>query len=316
MEIDRYNNHNEVAERWIPLQSIQSKVFKILLKLVRRKKFWYKTGDALRKGIAKRRKKDYTPPTSLVESMQITLHEENGFSYYMINETVATDSTHILYVHGGGYIHRITKYHWHFLGRLAKELQCTITVPIYPLAPEYTYKDTFAFVVPLYENILTKSRAENTVIMGDSAGGGLALSLIQLLKKKDVPLPMQTILISPWLDLTLENNLIDKIDPVDPFLAKIGAIEAGQMYAGGTDRHHYLLSPLYGDLTGLGRVAIFMGTHDILVADARKLVQKMETEGSPIMYYEYLNMVHVFPLFTFPEAKKAFKQIVGLIRQG
>ncbi len=280
---------------------------------MRRKQFWYKTGDELREGIVKRRKVDYTPPAAIIESTQISLHEENGFSYYVLNENATSKAIHILYLHGGGYVHQITTYHWRFLGRLAKELKCTITVPLYPLAPEYTYKDTFSFVVPLYEKVLTRSGAQNTIVMGDSAGGGLAFALIQLLKKKGIPLPKQTILLSPWLDLTLENSEIDEVDPVDPFLAKPGAIEAGKMYAGGTDRHHYLISPLYGDVTGLGRVAMFMGTHDILVADARRLVKKMEAQSSPITYYEYSNMIHVFPIFTFPEAKKAFKQIVELI---
>ena len=287
----------------------------MLLKIVRRKHFWYKTGSELRKGIAKRRKLDDSPPASLIESTQITLHKENEGSYYVINEKAATHSAHVFYLHGGGYVHQITAYHWHFLGRLAKELQCTITVPLYPLAPEHTYKDTFSFVVPIYEKVLASSGAGNTIIMGDSAGGGLAFALIQLLKKKGISLPKQTILISPWLDLTLKNPEIDEIDLIDPFLAKPGAIAAGQMYAGGTDPHHYLLSPLYGDVTDLGRVAMFMGTHDILVADARRLVKKMKAQDSPITYYEYSNMIHVFPIFTYPEATKAFKQIVGLIEK-
>jgi len=297
------------------MESTQSKLFKMLLKLVRRKQFWYKTGNEMIEGILKRRKIDYRPPASIVKTMQMTLHEEKGFQYYVINETAAIQPTHIIYLHGGGYVHNITKYHWHFLSRLAQALQCTITIPLYPLAPENTYKETFECVSPLYEKVIRKSGAKHTVVMGDSAGGGLAFALIQLMKKQEVPLPKQTVLISPWLDLTLKNKEIDDIDPLDPFLAKPGAMEAGKMYAGDKDPNYYLLSPINGDVTGLGKIAMFMGTHDILVADARKLVNRMEAAGSPITYYEYANMIHVFPLFTFPEAKRAFEHMVEWSKQ-
>lgn len=297
------------------LESLQSKWFKILLRLVGRKRFWEMTGEELKKGIAKRRLLNHEPPKELQQRLNIEKKELNGHFYYEIHPLEKTSKKHIFYLHGGAYVHKITKYHWDFLGRLANELKCTITVPLYPLAPEHTYKQTFDFVNPLYmKQIGTIDNPNDVVLMGDSAGGGLALALAQLLSEKQIQQPGNIILISPWLDLSLENPEIDSIDKYDPFLSKSGAIEAGKMYAGETDRKHFLLSPMYGELNGLGDITLFMGTHDILVADARRFVKIAKEQGKVINYFEGPQMIHVYPIFTFPESKSALEQIVNKIK--
>lgn len=297
------------------MESLKSKYFKLLLRMVGRKRFWQQTGDELRAGIAKRRLGDHEPPKALQKELMIEKDELNGHQYYVMKPKGKSNNKHIFYTHGGAYVNKITPYHWGFLWRLVNELNCTITVPLYPLAPEYTYKDTFEFIYPLY--IKQTSHIENStdiVLMGDSAGGGLALALAQYLNEKHTPQPGNIVLISPWLDLSLTNPEIDEIDKYDPFLAKRGAIEAGKMYAGEADPKSYLLSPMYGDLNGLGEITVFMGTYDILVADARKFVEIAKTQGKDIHYFEYPKMIHVFPIFTFPEAKRATQQIIQKIR--
>ena len=91
---------------------------------------------------------------------------------------------HILYLHGGGYVYEITNLHWEFLGKLIDALKCTITIPIYPLAPKHQYQEVFDMIVPIYQQIISEVKPEDIVIMGDSAGGGMSLSLAQLLKEK------------------------------------------------------------------------------------------------------------------------------------
>lgn len=297
------------------MESLQSKGFKILLRIVGRKRFWKQTGEELKEGIAKRRLLDYKPSEDLKKILDIEKKEMNGHQYYVMKPLGKISTKHVFYLHGGAYVHRITQYHWKFLGRLVQEFGCTVTVPLYPLAPEHTYKQTFDFVYPLYmQQADALNNPSDMVLMGDSAGGGLALALAQLLKEKQVPQPGNIVLISPWLDLTLTNPKIDEIDKVDPFLSKIGAIEAGIMYAGDADPKHYLLSPMYGDLRELGAITVFMGTHDILAPDARKMVAMAKDQGVQINYIEAPNMIHVYPIFTFPESKAACKKIGDIIR--
>lgn len=165
----------------------------------------------------------------------------------------------IIYLHGGGYIDQPLSFHWIFLGKLQKETGATIIVPIYPKLPNNTYVDSFEKVFPLYQDIIQELDPSSVYLMGDSAGGGFALALAQLLLEKGLPQPAHIILLSPWLDITLDNPEIDEsLEKVDPMLGIYGAAEFGKLYAGDTDRKYYLLSPLYGELKGLADITLFI----------------------------------------------------------
>lgn len=296
-------------------ESVQSRSFKWLLKLTKSKQFWEKSGEGLINAINKRRMLSDEPPNKLHKQLRIKKGEMNGNAYYELEPFLKTDNKPIFYVHGGAYVYRISRLHWNFLARLVKRLNCTIIVPLYPLAPEHTYQHTLSFVYDLF--IQQRNRIKNPedmVLMGDSAGGGLALVLAQLLKEKQQEQPEQIILISPWLDVSLSNPDITPIEKYDPFLVKSGLAEAGKMYAGGTDTTHPKVSPIYGDLTGLGEMTLFMGTHDILVADARKFVRLAKEQGIDVHYVEADKMVHIYPVYNFPESRVALKQIVNQIK--
>jgi acetyl esterase/lipase len=223
-------------------------------------------------------------------------------------------STHILYFHGGAYVQSFVRPHWDFLTMLVKQTQCTITAPDYPLAPAHTFEHTFAMVGELYRNLMEKVNPEQFILMGDSAGGGLALALAQLMKHENQPQPKQIILLSPWLDLSLNNPQIKDIDPSDLFLKVDGLKMAGTAYAGNTDPNHYLLSPINGPLEGLGKISMFMGSREILVADGRKLNDMAKAKGIELNYVEFEGMFHTWMLLNLPESKKAKKMIIELIR--
>lgn len=193
------------------MESYQSKFFKLVLRLSRRKQFWQKTGEELERGIQTRRLLEFEPPGVVVQELDVEKHEQDGHFYYILQPKEQTSDLHILYLHGGAYVNRITSQHWHFLARIVEALDCKITVPLYPLAPEHTFDETYEFVLPIY------NEQKPQVIMGDSAGGGLALSLCQYLKEQQLPQPEKVIAISPWLDMTMENPGIQKVDRFDRF---------------------------------------------------------------------------------------------------
>lgn len=222
---------------------------------------------------------------------------------------------HMLYLHGGAYVQSFSRPHWGFLSFLVNAGNCTITAPDYPLAPAHTYEKTYAMVSELYQELLKKINPDRLILMGDSAGGGLALGLAQLMKNEHIPQPSQIILLSPWLDLSLTNPGIRDIDPSDSFLGVEGLQLAGKAYAGGTHAGHYLLSPINGPLEGLARINLFMGSREIFVADARKLKSMADAKGVALNYYEYPGMFHTWMLLNLPESRKAKKQILGLITQ-
>lgn len=272
--------------------------------------------EALRKQIrADRSSVSHEPPAAFRRKYKVTARHVEGWPCYTLAPRGRLNERHVLYLHGGGYVFNITKYHWLFLGRLVNKLRCQVTVPIYPLAPEHCYREVFPVLTKIYRQILSTADASSVAVMGDSAGGGMSLALGQLLKKKGgLPQPKDIVLISPWLDITMSDPMIDEIEPRDPVLARAGPVEAGRMYAGGDDPTGHLLSPIYGDLAGLPVVSLFIGTRDVLLADARRLRSKAQEEKATLNYFEYPGMFHCWVLVRFPEAVRATDQIAKIIQ--
>ena len=69
----------------------------------------------------------------------------------------------------------------------------TVILPDYPLTPKYTYKDVFNMVTPLYKEIIDKVDGNDLIVMGDSAGGGITLALMERIGAEDIDMPSKTI---------------------------------------------------------------------------------------------------------------------------
>lgn len=290
--------------------SVESRLFYYLLRFINKKKF-------LEMQFAFGRFDFYNcnePPKETEKTCKVTRSVVDGHNVFTLSPKKHTPSaTHILYLHGGAYVQNFVKQHWRFLSMIVKETNCTITAPDYPLAPRYNYKTAFTMLSLLYEQILGSVQPHNIILMGDSAGGGLALALAQKLRMDSLSPPGQLILLSPWLDITLTNPTIPEIDRIDPFLSVPGLRKAGLAYGGESGAHDSVLSPVNGELEDIGRISIFIGTHDLLVADTRKLKILAEAKRVSVNYREYPGMVHVWMFLSFPEAKRAQKEILDLI---
>jgi len=192
----------------------------------------------------------------------------------------------------------------------------SVIAPDYPLAPTANVQVTYDFLAALYKQLTQDFSSGNLVIMGDSAGGGLALGFTQQLRNLALPLPNQLILLSPWLDITMVNPAISEIAQKDKILDVPALIKAGKAYAGALDPSDYRVSPIYGDLQDLPPISLFIGTHEILMPDARKLRGLMDTRGFRLNYYEYPHMFHDWITITrLPEARQAIDQVANLLSE-
>lgn len=294
------------------MASIQSRLFNVFLRLINKKGFAGK--------FAGTRLNIYNspePPSGIHKKCEVSKYQFSGRNVFTLKpKDNNTPRKHILYLHGGAYNQNFLTYHWEFIAEMAQRTGSIITAPDYPLAPEYTYKDSFDMVSALYRNIEAATDARDFILMGDSAGGGFALALAQKMQEEETAQAGQIILLSPWLDLSLTNPLIEEMDPLDPFLQKESLRQAANAYAGGTSLDCTLLSPINGALEGLGRISLFIGSREILVADARKFNSIAQSKGISINYYEYPDMIHGWMLLRFPESKKAKQQIIDLIGRG
>lgn len=291
------------------MASLESKAFNVFLKLINKKSFLKKQFDFGKFDFYQHPR----PPKELYKLCNIESRKVANRNVYTLRPKCKSSGKHILYLHGGAYVQNFVKQHWTFLGLLITSTHCTITAPDYPLAPSHSYKDVFAMMEPLYNELARSAPPAGVIVMGDSSGGGMALSLAQLTKKYNGRMPSKLILLSPWLDISLQNPAIQAIDPLDPFLGIDGLRQAGRSYADGTAADYFLLSPIHGPTDGLPDIHLFVGTRDILVADARKFKSLMEQNANPIHYHEYEEMVHTWMLLNFPESKMARAQIISII---
>ncbi|MCW3467043.1 alpha/beta hydrolase fold domain-containing protein [Chitinophaga nivalis] len=296
------------------MASIQSKVYHFLLRIMGVKSFVVKE---FKKNDFSKRANAAAPPGDMFSRYDIQQDiAPNGRKVWSIQKRDTQPQRAILYLHGGAYIHNLVKQHWQFLDQLLLHTPyTTIIVPDYPLAPDHTYQDAFDMVVPIYKKLRQNSNITRVTLLGDSAGGGFSLALAQYALNAQLPQPDQLVLLSPWLDVALENPAIRDIDPLDPYLSVAGLQLAGKAYAGQKGTQHYLVSPINGPLAGLAPISLFIGTYDILVADARKFRILATAAGIPLRYVEYPEMVHVFLSLKVPEAKQAAKQIFAVLQE-
>ena len=216
----------------------------------------------------------------------------------------------IIYLHGGIYVNEIRIPHIYFCDRLAKKVNACVFAPIYPLAPNHTYEETYAIVEKLYRHLLTMDK--QIIIMGDSAGGGLAAAFSEHLALNNMSQPKNLILISPWVDVSMSGDY-DKVE-FDPMLGVDGLREMGETWAGDLDSKDYKVSPLFGDVSKLPKTILYVGTHEIFYPDVVKFHEKLKDNNvdAELMVGEGMN--HVYPIYPFvPESKKAFNQIAEIL---
>jgi acetyl esterase/lipase len=227
-------------------------------------------------------------------------------SGWPIYQTGADRGNHVVYLHGGAYINQIVRQHWQLIAYLAHQAPAQVTVPIYPLAPRGGAATVVPQTADLLAEVIAIAGAGRVTVMGDSAGGGLALAAAQLLRDTGRPQPHGLVLIAPWLDVTMTHPDQPHINLRDPMLDIAGLAEAGRLYAGDLSPTHPWCSPIRGRLDGLAPISAFIGTDDILLPDSLALADHADvhvTNGMP----------HVYPLLPMPEGRAARAHIAKIV---
>ena len=249
-------------------------------------------------------------PISLKAKAIIRKDRVQGRVVYTLTPRTQASDLHIVYTHGGGFVDAFQPAHWWIIAQLMKHTGASVTVPIYPLAPEHTYRQTYAFLEAVYRQLLTTITADRIVLCGDSAGGHLAIGQALHYRGLGLPLPKRIIAFAPVVDLTVSNPEIAEVEPRDIMLSR--AMDQPQLrwWAGQEDLKAPLLSPLYADLHGLPPIDVFIGTDDILLPDVRIFHDKVRAAGGQMQLYETPGGFHVFMGATFtPEARQVYRQI-------
>ncbi|MFN8296400.1 MAG: alpha/beta hydrolase [Chitinophagales bacterium] len=221
----------------------------------------------------------------------------------------------ILYLHGGGYVMGSYNTHRALIGRIARAAGCKALAINYRKAPENKYPLALQDALAAYKQMIADGY-ENIFIMGDSAGGGLTLALLQLIKKQRLPKAAGAVLLSPWTDLTMSGDSIQTKKDKDPLITPHLLDIFSKRYFADADPTDPLISPHFADVKGFPPTLIQVGGNEVLFDDSIRMAQKMNKAGVKVQLEIYDNMMHVWQFFggIVPEANKAIDEIGEFVK--
>ncbi len=224
---------------------------------------------------------------------------------------------HILFLHGGAYVTGSPTLYRHISWRFADAAKAQFIAIDYRLAPEHPFPAALEDALEAWRALLGEGAdARHCTIMGDSAGGGLALALALRLRDAGEPLPGALVAISPWTDLAITGDTAQP-PASDPMLYSEHLADHAAQYLGGANPRDPYASPLYGDPRGLPPTLLQVGGDEILRDDSERMAQKMLCAGCTVTLEIWPRMPHVWHAFApiLPEAGRAIARVGAFVQQ-
>lgn len=250
----------------------------------------------------------------LALDLGVTLSEEMiaGVPTQVLKPANIVGNSAILYFFGGGYVQGSPDEDLAITARLAHLTKRPVYAPYYALAPEHPFPQGRDKGLAVYRALAAHFGAHALTVGGESAGGGLALSL--LLNAEEMP--AKAVLLSPWSDLTKTGDTLSTLVGNDPWLHYELTLEpAARAYAGGRDLASPELSPIYADFPAhFPKTLITTGTRDLFLSDCARLSTKMRAAGIDCELRVWEGMWHVFEFeANLPEADQSLAEIARFI---
>jgi acetyl esterase/lipase len=255
----------------------------------------------------------------LPAAIQVSAVNANGVPCEWLSPVGADAARVAVYLHGGGF----------YSGTLAGARSVAASIALagqarafsigYRLAPEHPFPAALDDARTAYDWLLaTGVPATDIVLVGDSAGGTLALALLVQLRDHGQPLPRGAVCLSPATDLTLSGETWTSNVRRDLLLSKAKIRAAVDLYLHGADPRAPLASPLYADLDGLPPLLILAGSEERLLSDATRLAEKARAAGVRATLEVWAGMQHGWHITApfLPEGRQALARIGAYIQAG
>lgn len=257
-------------------------------------------------------------PDKIARQLNVERWQAAGHECVTLHPKAGAGPRHILYCHGGGFVLPMLDAHWPLVAKLVEWTGASVTVPLYPVAPEATRQAQDAVADAAFARLIRDWAPGDIVLAGDSAGGHMALALALRQVRSGGPQPGKLVLFAPWLDVALLDEAMRAVEPHDHLL-KIDALRAiGAAWAGKTDPASPECSPLRAsdsELAQLPPTQIYVGRHDIFVIDSRSFAARMQAAGGAVQLFEYAGAPHVFMVITpTREAKDCFALVRDFLK--
>jgi len=279
--------------------------------------------EELKKQVLKSRKKYYNIlPVFVEKAFEVDELRAAGCKSYRLIPKKGFDGDYIVYLYGSSMCHNITVEQWRMITELALETGKGLYVPMYPLAPEASCSELFAMLCKSYVNFSKGFDVEKIILIGDSSGAGLALSLTHLAWEDGFRKPDQLILLSPamdteFFDKELEDKIRENLQYEDRYFFSEGAKDFINTYW----VKDYAVKTLYTspyyemDLTDIcDDIILFSGTYDMFNCYARNLYNRAKKQGLNIRFFEFEEENHNFMIHSKSQnSLMAYKYLVDVV---
>ncbi|NLK95830.1 MAG: alpha/beta hydrolase [Clostridiales bacterium] len=246
----------------------------------------------------------------------------DNFKMELIKNTSSDSNKVILQLHGGGYVFGLDNSYRDIAVRYSKlSMGAAVLTPDYRVGTISPYPAALNDAVEAYKWLIEHGyKGENIIVVGDSAGGGLALGTVLYLKDNNIELPAGVITMSAWTNLGCDSesykNNVDKDVIFGPILGANSDFNPSDIpYVGNNNIKDPYLSPFYGDYEGFPKMLMQVGTNELLYDDTINVYEKAKSQGVDVKETTYYGMFHCFQLGgdKLPEGTEAWKEVEEFI---
>lgn len=261
------------------------------------------------------------------KNYELIKHNINGAMIEQLISSNKKNNKAILQFHGGAYLKKYYDIYRFISLRYSKISNgATVFSLDYRVAPDFTYPCALFDAQKAWDWLLKQGyKEDDIIIVGDSAGGNLALSFTMKLRDQNRPLPKAIVLMSPWGDFSADGDSYKTNLHKDPIFGSrrnkhqpkaIDMEPKIRLYAGNTKLNNKYLSPIYGQYHDFPPMLIQVGTEEILESDSITIFEKAREANVNVKLSRYFGMFHDFQLFLdlIPESKHAWKEVTDFIK--
>ena len=286
----------------------------------------YPTLDSWRnpvtRGLARRLVNDALSKTIEQIDFDYRFHETSRGEIPCVRYETRSSDPHgaiILYVHGGGFLAGSPLVNASTILPLCESLQCEAIGAQYSLLPEAPYPVALNEIDQVYQALIGGAQAPEIILCAESTGAALAMANVLRWRDSNIKLPKAIVLFSPCLDGTGKSDSQFSLDGRDPFFRSFGGKTVRQLfkfYAPGEDLESPLISPLYGDFSGLPPVLVQAGIRDVMLGDATRFATLARRQGVDIGLQIFDGLFHQFHMhWSAPEVKDAFSDAAVFVKE-
>ncbi len=242
----------------------------------------------------------------------------NGVDGEWISACGAAHDRAVLYLHGGGYVAGSVNTHRDLMGRVSRSAKAVVLGLNYRLAPEHPFPAALEDSIAGYLHLLREGfRPSAIAVVGDSAGGGLAVAAMVAAREARLPLPGAAVCLSPWVDLEAKGRSMITRASIDPIASRETVLALARMYLGAADPRTPAASPLHAELKDLPPMLIQVGDAETLLDDSIRLARRGIAAGVKVRLEVWPDMMHVWHRWAgvLPAAQAALEAVGGFIRQ-